>query len=123
MRRSQAGLLGATTADRRRETMRERRLERKRAEDTAGYRAAFKLIDMDNNGHVSYPSESSDRRLSHAAALFASGATEVLVLTPCAALPARVACMFIYIGGPDGDCVFSGANGQEHRQGQVLEAV
>ena len=55
MRRSQAGLLGATTADRHRETMRERRVERKRAEDIAGYRAAFKLIDMDNDGHVSCP--------------------------------------------------------------------
>ena len=43
---------GCSEDDRQRELLRERRVERKRAEDIAGYRAAFKLIDVDGSGQV-----------------------------------------------------------------------
>ena len=52
MRLSQINLSGISAADRQREVMRERRVERKRAEDIAGYRAAFRLIDEDGSGQV-----------------------------------------------------------------------
>lgn len=51
-RLSQASLNGCSDDDRRREVMRERRIERKRAEDIAGYRAAFRLMDEDQSGQV-----------------------------------------------------------------------
>ena len=56
MRLSQINLCGRSDADRKREVMRERRVERKRAEDIAGYRAAFRLIDDDRSGQVCAPS-------------------------------------------------------------------
>eukprot|EP01043_Picozoa_sp_COSAG02_P005792 COSAG02_NODE_159_length_32891_cov_17.822518_13_plen_234_part_00 len=56
MRISQMSLSGSSAADRQREVMRERRVERKRAEDIAGYRAAFRLIDDDRSGQVCAPS-------------------------------------------------------------------
>ena len=56
MRISRMSLSGCSTADRQREVMRERRVERKRAEDIAGYRAAFRLIDDDRSGQVCAPS-------------------------------------------------------------------
>eukprot|EP01043_Picozoa_sp_COSAG02_P106416 COSAG02_NODE_42420_length_384_cov_1.792982_1_plen_52_part_01 len=52
MRLSQINLSGISAADRQREVMRERRVERKRAEDIAGYRAAFSFIDEDGSGQV-----------------------------------------------------------------------
>ena len=43
-------IAGITDADHNRQVMRERRLERKNAEDMAGYKAAFHLIDVDRSG-------------------------------------------------------------------------
>lgn len=43
---------GCSEDDRQRELLRQRRVERKRAEDVAGYRAAFQLIDVDGSGQV-----------------------------------------------------------------------
>ena len=52
MRLSQITMSGCSDADRKREVMRERRVERNRADDLAGYRAAFQLIDADGSGQV-----------------------------------------------------------------------
>ena len=57
MRLSQINLCGRSDADRKREVMRERRVERNRADDFAGYRAAFQLMDADSSGQVCSPSD------------------------------------------------------------------